>query len=213
MDPELWINEAAVIAGAYALGCLTAGFYLFRWLARGDLRRVGSGTVGARNAGRFLGTPGFLATFTLDFLKGFLAVWLAQHAGARPTAVVIAMLAVVAGHIWPVQLRGHGGKGVATGLGAMASFDPAILACLMVLMIPALAILRSLTWGGMLALAMLPLLLSAAGFPLATVFGFSGLAVLIVFAHRRKLVEEAARWFEARSMKQPSKPQPHFHDS
>jgi len=112
-------TEPAVILGtatlAYALGCLNAGYYLLRWRDGRDLRQLGSGNAGARNAGRVLGRRAFALVFALDAAKSMLAVlaacWWAPEAAA--TCAVIAAL----GHVFPVQLGFRGGKGVATAIG------------------------------------------------------------------------------------------------
>ena len=69
-----------------------------------DIRELGSGSVGARNVGRILGKTGFLVTLICDFGKGALAVWAAHHFTKDERIVAFAMVAVVAGHIWPAQL-------------------------------------------------------------------------------------------------------------
>src|SRR5574339_339768 len=124
MNPMPYGEEMLVILVAYALGCFTAGYYLVRWWTGEDVRYSGSGSSGATNVGRVLGRPGFLFTLLLDLTKGCLAVWLAEYLRLRPTTAVLSMLAVVAGHIWPLQLRFRGGKGVATGLGALLVLEP-----------------------------------------------------------------------------------------
>jgi acyl phosphate:glycerol-3-phosphate acyltransferase len=70
--------ELSMILCSYLLGCCTAGYYWMRLRTGQDIRRLGSGNVGARNVGRSLGTSGFAVTFFFDFLKGALAVWLAR---------------------------------------------------------------------------------------------------------------------------------------
>jgi len=118
-----WNLAGWLVLGAYVLGCFASGYYLVRWRAGQDLRELGSGSVGARNAGRILGVPGFLLTLIGDFAKGALTVWAAQHLTQDERLVALAMVAVVVGHIWPVQLRFRGGKGIATSLGALLVYD------------------------------------------------------------------------------------------
>ena len=108
-----WIEAAGVFLAAYALGCFTTGYYLVRLRLGQDIHDSGSGSVGARNVGRLLGWRGFLLTVLGDFGKGALAVWAARHFTMDDRLVLLAMLAVVAGHVWPMQLRFRGGKGMA----------------------------------------------------------------------------------------------------
>src|SRR5205814_6775520 len=113
-------NQAGILCFcSYLLGCFAAGYYLVRMRLGEDLRELGSGSVGARNVGRVLGKTGFLLTLLGDFGKGAFAVWAARHFTTNDHAVALAMICVVAGHIWPLQLRFRGGKGMATSLGAL----------------------------------------------------------------------------------------------
>ncbi len=67
-----WGKGIGVVLGSYVLGCFTTGYYLVRWRTGQDLRGLGSGSVGAKNAGRVLGAMGFLLTLTGDLAKGAL---------------------------------------------------------------------------------------------------------------------------------------------
>src|SRR5512135_2701540 len=128
-----WGQASGIAVAAYLLGCITTGYYLVRLRLRQDLRDLGSGSVGARNVGRLLGRPGFLLTVLGDFGKGALAVWAARHFTTDDRLVALAMLAVVAGHVWPVQLCFRGGKGMATALGALLVYDWQLaLACALI---------------------------------------------------------------------------------
>lgn len=119
------IPTIAAALGGYALGSLSAAYYLVRWRTGRDVRRVGSGTAGATNAGRLLGRGAYVVVALLDLAKGAAAVavgaWLAGPVGAAA-----AMVAAVAGHIWPPQLGFRGGKGVATAFGGVLAFRPVV---------------------------------------------------------------------------------------
>src|SRR6266850_5250974 len=129
-------KELTLILACYCLGCFTAGYYWVRWRTGHDIRQQGSGSAGARNVGRTLGPSGFIVTFLLDVGKGALAASLALHFGLSPSAVVAALVAVVVGHNWPMQLRFHGGKGIAVSLGALLAYDPFIVLCLVLVFLP-----------------------------------------------------------------------------
>jgi glycerol-3-phosphate acyltransferase PlsY len=107
------------IAACYLIGCLVSAWYLVRWRTGADLRQLHSGTTGARNAGRILGPAGFTIVALLDALRGFLAMSLAHSAGLSNWWLTAAGLAVTAGHLWPIQLRFHGGKGLAVASGVL----------------------------------------------------------------------------------------------
>ena len=104
-------------AVAFVIGAVNPATILARILGK-DLRTSGSGNPGATNAGRVLGPRWGVVVGILDVLKGLLPVLLAQHFLGTITALVVG-LAVVVGHIWSPFLKGQGGKGVATSLGAI----------------------------------------------------------------------------------------------
>src|SRR5258706_16445510 len=120
-------HDVLLIFACYALGCCTAGYYWVRWRTGLDLRFQGSGNIGARNVGRIVGPSGFVVTLLIDGLKGALVVRLALYLGAGPDIVVACLVAVIVGHNWPLQLRFHGGKGIATSMGALLAYDGMIV--------------------------------------------------------------------------------------
>lgn len=108
---------------AYAIGCFPTGYWVVRWKTGLDVRLLGSGSTGATNVGRILGKRGFVIIMLLDMLKGMAAMWLSVLMGAPSTLTSSVILAVVAGHIFPLQLGFRGGKGLSTGFGALLIFD------------------------------------------------------------------------------------------
>ncbi len=114
----------AVLVACYAMGCFVAAYYMTRWRRGVDIRASGSGNAGARNMARVYGMTDAVITLVIDAAKGALAV-LAGLAFVGPEwAGVAALMAAIVGHIWPVQLAFHGGKGAATGLGGIVALDP-----------------------------------------------------------------------------------------
>ena len=117
------------VAAAYLIGAIPFAYVVVRAVKGIDIRTVGSGNVGATNAGRLLGFRYFVAVFLLDLLKGLLPTLLlprlvAQATGhAVPGLVVLVAMATILGHNFPVYLRFKGGKGVATSLGAVFALD------------------------------------------------------------------------------------------
>jgi glycerol-3-phosphate acyltransferase PlsY len=108
------LTALGVLAAGYALGCFSTGYYLVRNRTGMDIRELGSGSTGARNAGRVLGRQGFWLTMGGDMVKGGLTVWLTLALTGNYRLALLALLAVVAGHVWPAQLGFRGGKGVST---------------------------------------------------------------------------------------------------
>jgi len=196
-----YAKETLLIMMGYALGCFASGYYLVRWWTGDDIRLIGSGNVGATNVGRVLGWPGFLLTVLCDFSKGLLAVWLAEYFRVNPTGVVLTLLAVAIGHVWPAQLWFHGGKGVATSLGAVLMFDYLIAGVFSGLFLLLWVTLRNFVLAGLLAFAITPLALFLLDFPLNSVFGLSALALLILVAHRKNIPAEIDKLVIGRKLK------------
>ena|SRR2546426_6126205 len=183
-------TEYLLMLAGYFLGCVTGGYYLVHFLHGTDIRHQGSGNVGARNVGRVAGPLAFVVTFLIDFGKGALAVWLADYFGARPLAVICVILAVAAGHIWPIQLRGHGGKGAATALGALLIYEWPTLVIIAALFISIFIFLRNFTLAGLLAFTFCPLVMMAINGDPMKILGMIALTVLILWAHRKTIREE-----------------------
>lgn len=196
-------RELTWIITSYFLGCFTGGYYWTRWRTGRDIRGVGSGNVGARNVGRLLGGWGFLITFLLDFAKGVLAVAGATYLKLGPEALVATVVAVAAGHNWPVQLQFRGGKGIAVSLGALLAYDPFIILCLLAVFLPTFAILRTFTLSGMLAFAVAPMIGFLCGLEKEGVAAVSFLAVLSLITHRRNIRKDVARLVFHRSVEDP----------
>ena len=102
---------------SYLLGSFPSGFLYAKNLKGIDLRYVGSGSTGATNVLRNIGKWPALIVFILDVLKGFIAVKIAYFFLSENIFQVLAGLFAITGHIWPIWLKGKGGKAVATGLG------------------------------------------------------------------------------------------------
>lgn len=202
-----WIQAGRMGLCAYLLGCVTAGYYLVRFLAGRDIREMGSGSVGAKNVNRALGRGGFLLTALFDFGKGALVAWAAPQFTGDERLVVMAMLAVVAGHIWPVQLRFRGGKGMATSLGALLVFDPLLAGLFAALFLCLFALLRKTVLPGLGALACVPPAAMFLGHDPTNVVLLSFLAGIVLVAHRKNMAEELSQLAPRRhSQPKPDRP-------
>lgn len=154
------MNAALVIISAYLLGCFTTGYYLVLLLLGQDIRAISSGNVGSRNVGRLLGAKGFIITFIGDAGKGLLAVWIAHLFGGNYFMQLIALTAVTAGHIWPLQLHFRGGKGFATFSGGLLLLDPLVLLIGLLLCTILYLVIRRTTKTGLIALALSPIIMA-----------------------------------------------------
>jgi acyl-phosphate glycerol 3-phosphate acyltransferase len=128
--PSAWI----VVTVAYLVGAIPFGLLIAKRVAGIDLRTFGSGNIGTSNAVRAMGRRWGFVVFCLDFLKGFLPVLachylVASHTETVPLLQVLTGTAAVLGHCFPIYLRFRGGKGVATGCGAIIAIDPWVFLC------------------------------------------------------------------------------------
>jgi len=186
------------LLASYALGAVPFGLVLVRLATGQDLRRVGSGNIGATNAMRAAGKPVGLAAFALDLAKGWVAVrWfapLAASAGPGPAWVaVLCGAAAVLGHCFPVYLGFRGGKGVATACGALVGLDWRLFLVggavwLLVLLVTRYVGLASILMGISFPLAAWALL----GPAHPTVWGAGLLTLLILIRHRSNMARMIA---------------------
>src|SRR4030095_10028410 len=115
--------RVAAVRAAYLLGSIPFSYLVAR--QRGvDVRTVGSGNVGATNVMRSVGRGAGLLAFVLDFLKGSAATFVAVKVSGGAEVPSLAAVVAVLGHMFPIWLRGQGGKGVATGAGAFLPIAP-----------------------------------------------------------------------------------------
>ena len=170
----------------YFVGSLPLGFLIARGRSGIDLRRVGSGNVGAanvyRSAGRWLGV---LVLF-VDMAKGAGSALLARalFSPAQDHAEALAGLAAIVGHIYPIWLRFVGGKGVAVAFGVFSVLAPLATAVAAAVFVIATWSTRYVSLGSVLATVTLPVVEWARGAPEAVVLAVSGAAALILFRHR-----------------------------
>lgn len=109
----------------YFIGSIPFGYVIVKLISHIDIRTVGSGNIGATNAGRVLGKWGFITVFILDFLKGFIPVLLVRmYYGEKSYVLLLVALAIILGHMYTIFLKFKGGKGVATGLGIFTAISP-----------------------------------------------------------------------------------------
>jgi glycerol-3-phosphate acyltransferase PlsY len=185
------LAESMLVPAAYALGCATAAYYLVRLRTGLDVRTLGSGTAGARNAGRALGRGAFAAAFALDFAKGALAAGAAAWFKAGFVVSACVTVAVVAGHVWPAQLGFRGGKGISVSLGAFAVYEPLVFVALLAAFLVVYAAVRRFTVAGMAAYVVAPFGGLAFGAAAHEVVAASCVAAIVIFAHRDALRRRA----------------------
>lgn len=151
------MNPALLALLGYAIGSIPFSFLVARLFGVNDVRKVGSGNVGATNVMRSAGKgPGVLALI-LDSLKGAATVWIARSLTPSESAVCLAGICAVMGHLFPVWLGFRGGKGVATGAGLFLPLAPQALGAAAVVFVATLAGFRFVSLASILASLALPL--------------------------------------------------------
>lgn len=189
---KILVNTFFILIG-YALGSLTLGYYIVSHQLNCDVRDSGSGSVGATNVGRLLGKKGFALTFAGDFGKGVLALLLAKGGGCHDPWLALVLLAVVAGHIWPAQLKFNGGKGAATAFGGLIVYDPVLTLALVGIFLLAFMISKSREIGGISVLPCLPVVALLIGRPVVVIAACLALAFLLLWAHLDNLKDHYGR--------------------
>lgn len=137
----------------YLLGSIPTAYLLVRWKSGMDLRKAGSGNVGALNSYKVTGARGIAGTVLgVDFLKGALAVALARGVwpGIFPNEAAAGIF-VVAGHNFPVWLRFKGGRGLATAAGVFSFISWQVVGIWMLCWVPGYWLTRDVNMGNVLA--------------------------------------------------------------
>jgi acyl phosphate:glycerol-3-phosphate acyltransferase len=172
-----------LIVLGYALGSIPTGLLIARWQKGVDIRQHGSGNIGMTNVWRAVGKGAAALTLVGDLAKGLIPVLLARAWLTAPWAIGLVALAAIVGHMYPLFAGFHGGKGVATTLGAFIPLlpGPLLLAC--VVWAACVALRRQVSLGSLAAAASLPILALLWGSPAAYVLYALVAAALIGYRH------------------------------
>jgi len=187
------IAHGWLLLAAYLLGSIPFGYLVVRIGGGGDVRRHGSGNIGATNVARVSGTLSGLLTLALDTAKGYLAVWLAARAtGENIRWMTVVALLALCGHLFPVWLGFRGGRGVATAGGVFLPICWQAVVGAAVVWLMVVAFWRYVSLGSIAAAASLPLLvyfLYAPGHapPLLVSAVTSAATALVIWRHRANI--------------------------
>jgi glycerol-3-phosphate acyltransferase PlsY len=181
------MSPTVAITIGYLLGSIPFAFLLSRRLQGIDIRRAGSGNVGAANVLRTTGVRAALVVMLLDVAKGAGSVLVAQRWMAGDAAPAAAGLAAIVGHIYPVWLR-FGGKGVATACGVCSVLTPWAMLPALVLFIATVWATGFISLGSLMATIAIGPIAYGMDAPRAVVAAALGAAAVIVFRHRSNLV-------------------------
>jgi glycerol-3-phosphate acyltransferase PlsY len=173
MLPAALIASAYLIVSAYLIGSIPFSYLVVRVFAGADIRQHGSRNVGATNVARTFGKwPGVIALI-LDVSKGYFAIVVARYLAYRPDWpfeasasagplqsrefwVALAGLIAVLAHMFPVWLKFHGGKGVATAMGVFLALDPVVIAAAIIVFLIVLITTRFVSLASIISAASIP---------------------------------------------------------
>jgi glycerol-3-phosphate acyltransferase PlsY len=185
------MEELFAVTFGYLAGSVPFAFLLAR--RRGvDLRRVGSGNVGAANVLRSTGPGHALAAFGLDAVKGAVAVLVAERLTGGPATPVAAGMASIIGHVYPVWLGFRGGKGVATAAGVFGVLAPVAVAAAGIVFVVVIWATRYISVGSMAAAVTLAVVAIVHDGPSAVSLGAIMTALIVVERHRPNVGRLAA---------------------
>ncbi len=172
------------LALGYLLGSIPFGLILTRMAGLGDVRKIGSGNIGATNVLRTGNKKLAAATLLLDALKGSAAAFIASYWGVE--AGIAAGFAAFIGHLYPVWLGFRGGKGVATYIGVLLGLAPLMVLAFAVIWLGMAKISRYSSLSALVATAIIPVLLYAAGNEKVALL-FTAMTVITWVKHRANI--------------------------
>lgn len=156
LKPEVFIYIIFILL-SYFLGCISTGYYLTLFFTSKDIRSFGSKSTGATNVGRLLGKKGFIFTIIIDSIKGISVAILCKILNFNDYVALLSLIALVCGHIWPFQLRFHGGKGITVLLGFIFIWNIYMLIFFAIIVLIFYLVLKNFTISGLLGLLIFPI--------------------------------------------------------
>ncbi|MEQ8175290.1 MAG: glycerol-3-phosphate 1-O-acyltransferase PlsY [Syntrophomonadaceae bacterium] len=171
----------------YLIGSIPFSYIFTRLFTKQDIRKKGSGNVGATNVLRTSGPAVAVLALLGDLFKGVAAGFIALHFGTWPY-IVFCSLAVVLGHCYPVALKFKGGKGVATAAGVVLVFTPLVLGILALIFVATIVISKYVSLGSITAALFLPVMIIATGRPWPYLIAGSLICLVVVYRHRENIL-------------------------
>jgi glycerol-3-phosphate acyltransferase PlsY len=196
------IGTVLAIVGSWLIGSIPTAYLVTKAALGKDIRAIGSGNAGATNVFRALGARYAVPVFLVDFLKGFMPVFLLLRADFRfalpvMSLALLAGVACVAGHLFPVFIGWRGGKGVATGAGVVTALYPPLFPACLAVFVLVLLVTRKMSLASISTACSVPVLyaaiaaLSGDGIDVSLLAFLTLIAVIVVAQHRRNIVRLA----------------------
>ena len=174
--------EALLVIFSYLLGSVPSGLIIGK-LSGLDVRKAGSGNIGATNVARLLGKTGGLLTLVGDTAKGFIPVLVVQQMGFSYPVTALVGVAAFLGHLYPIFLKFKGGKGVATSFGVLLGLAPLATIILLVVFAAVAFTTRIVSLSSMVTAVAAPLVLWLFYYSPTYVIVTAFMALMIVFRH------------------------------
>jgi len=174
--------EALLVIFSYLLGSVPSGLIIGK-LSGLDVRKAGSGNIGATNVARLLGKTGGLLTLVGDTAKGFIPVLVVQQMGFSYLVTALVGVAAFLGHLYPIFLKFKGGKGVATSFGVLLGLAPLATMILLVVFAAVAFTTRIVSLSSMVTAVAAPLVLWLFYYSPTYVIVTAFMALMIVFRH------------------------------
>lgn len=181
------MNSFLTVLLAYLLGSVSFGYLVGRRIRGVDIRQYGSGSSGTTNILRTLGTGPAVVVLLLDAGKGIGAVYLADLLTGNPNVVMLAGVAVVAGHNWPVFFGFRGGRGIATSMGVLLGIAPSVILIAVLVGLLVMALTRYVSLGSLVGSVLIPFLMLLFRLPPAHILFGTALCLLAVWRHRANI--------------------------
>ncbi|MDM5225266.1 glycerol-3-phosphate acyltransferase [Cytobacillus sp. NJ13] len=192
MIDDVW-TALMVMIFSYTLGSVTGAYYVVKYIAKEDIRKKGSGNVGATNAGRALGKKGFLLTIAIDAGKAWAALYLTDLLSEGDYFLILSAVCVLIGHLFPIQLGFHGGKGVVVYLASALYLEPLTIAIMAIMMGIAYAVLRKYTISGFISMASIPITAWVIGDSFIISAGLLLLLFIVLISHTNFIMPKHRR--------------------
>lgn len=180
------LGAILAVVSSYLIGSIPFGLIVGRLWANLDVREYGSGNIGTSNVLRTIGPAAAILVFILDVAKGAAAIYLGRLAGGE-VVQLLAGVAAIAGHNWPIYLNFRGGKGIATSLGAIVSLTPMIALILLGLWIVIVGITKYISLGSLAAALLFPIFLVISGAPKAHIVMGVLISAFAFYRHRTNI--------------------------
>lgn len=174
---------------SYLIGSIPSGFLLTKYVMKTDVRKYGSGNIGATNVARVMGLKSGVLVAVFDILKGFIGVLIGQLIIGNTASVYILLVAVaaIAGHDWSIFMGFSGGKGVATTFGVILKLYPIAFLVYALIWLLLVFTTRYVSLGSIIGSMSLPFVIYFSGFPSAHVIFGALLSLFVMYTHRANI--------------------------